>query len=245
MASTPAIGFQFTPHYQSGDSILHALGPLFDKQHKGLKQRFTIEVHESFRVQFVMEEGFQYFFDASKVVVEFKHRLRVKAQSGGPPTAQLITTPRPYTELLPEVVGRAIEAVELVYAKARTLKRIGIVTTTSLALGDAPPGIGRFLNYIGHPWSGKMDFFNMNLMTVLAETDEHKDLCLHTFNKPEDDEQLPSVKLDWLREYKIQRQATSDVLKKQASVAQESALKYFEEIGEGGRFDEYINRNTK
>jgi hypothetical protein len=246
LASTPSVGFRFKASYYSGDAILHSLAPLLNSWAKPMKPGFTIQVHESFRIQLISDDGFLYAFDHDRMSVEFRHRLKIKAQSGGPPTAELISQPRPFTELLPEVANRAIEAIELVYgAKIRTLERIGVVSTTSIAGDEAPPGIKRLLNYFGQPWNNELDYFDINMAGLIEKTEDYTDRCIHSLKRPENKEELMSIKFDWQRTFSAGKNATSDVLKKQASVAQEAALKYLEEIGEGNRLDEYINSNAK
>jgi len=210
-----------------------------------MKQGFTIERHESFRVQLVTDDGFQYYFDQERMFVEFKHRMRVKAQSGGPPIAELMSRPRPFTELLPEVTGRVIEAAELVNGvKPRALNRIGVVSTTSVSGPEAPPGIRRLITYLGKPWANDLEYFDFNVAGVIAKTEEFTDRCIHSLARPEDTEQLMSIKFDWQRTFAITKFATADMLKKMAAAAGKSALAYFEDIGEGRRFDdEHINSN--
>jgi hypothetical protein len=241
LASTPAIGFRFEPHYQSATAILQAMSPLLDKWAKRWTQGFNIERQTSFELELTTEDGFQYVFDARRMAVEFRHRLKIKAQSGGPPSAELVTSPQPYSDLLPEITSRAMEAFTLVSgSRSRMLHQIGVVTTTLVAGEEVPPGIAKLINYLGKPWGNKLDTYGVNITADVQSTPEHTDRCTHLIVKPEDPEQLTQIKFDWQRMYKTPTTATGDSLKRLTASASKDARLYFEELGEGSRFDERI-----
>jgi hypothetical protein len=216
-----------------------------DKWATPFSQGFTVERHESFAVQLITDDGYQFFVNQQQLSVEFKHRLKVKPHSGGLPTAELISKPRPYTVVLQDVASKAIELSELVSgSKTRALSRIGIVSTTTVAEGDAPPGVARFLKFLVKPWPDGLDHFAIQIAAYIAKTDEYTDKCIHGFTKPEDPEQLNTLRFDWQRTFTTPKIATPDVLKKQTMLAQKAALEYFEQLGEGGRFDDNLIGRT-
>lgn len=244
LASTPAVGFRFSPHHQSADSILHAISPLLDKWAKPLEQGFTIERHESFGIHLLTDDGFQYVVDARRMFVEFKHRLRIKPQSGGPPIAEMLSKPRQFTSMLPEVSSRLIEAFSLINGpRSQMLERVGIVTTTPIEGNEAPPGVIRLIQYLTKPWSDGLDNYQITISSNLKKTEEYVERCIHTIIRPEDPDQLMTIKFDWQRVFTNPIVATEEILKKQVASAEVDALKYFEELGEGSRFDERILGN--
>jgi hypothetical protein len=241
LASTPAFGLRFSPHHQSGDSIVQAISPILDACAKPHQQGFNIERHDSFGFQFSTNDGFQYSFDSRRMFVEFKHRMHVKPQSGGPPTAELLSTPRPYTDLLPDVVTRTLEAFSLLTSgRSRPLERIGIVSTTFVAENEVPPGIARLISYVAKPWGTDLPHYQIMIGATIRKTDDYEDRCIHSLVKSEDPDQLLTIKFDWQRFFSTPKPALVDSLKKQADVAARDALDYFEVLAEGSIFDERI-----
>src|SRR5262249_19372027 len=149
-------------------------------------------------------DGYSYMLGPEQLTVEFKHRLRMRPRSGGPPTAELMSKPLPYTELLPEVSSRLLQVVDLVTrGKARKLVRLGVVTTTLVSENELPPGIARFLKYTAKPWGASLDSFNVELTAELPKQkgSAYEDRCVHACAKPEDEQSLVTIKLDWQRTF--------------------------------------------
>jgi hypothetical protein len=241
LASTPAVGFTLDWHFATSHAILQALSPVLDKLVQDNKPVFTVERQEPFNVVFTTNDGFQYSVDPSKSVVSFQHRLKVKRTSGGPPTMELLSHPLPFSQLLPEVSKRLVEATLLLPgAKARMLTRIGIVSTTVVAEDEVPPGIERFIKYIGRPWKGSVDNYNIQIVADLDKTPKWSDRCAHLLVKPEDREQLPTLQFDWQRTFASGRPLTDESLRDVTATAERASLKYLEELAEGSQFDEDI-----
>ncbi len=112
LASTPSVGLKFNYHFAPSTDILDALTPILDGLVAGEKTKFAINSQEAFAVEFTTEDGFHYGIDPSRVWIDFQHRLKVKPISGGPPIAELLSRPAPFSELLPEVSKRLIDATE-------------------------------------------------------------------------------------------------------------------------------------
>ncbi len=180
LASTPAVGFTIDWHFATSSAILQAFSPILDKLVQDNKQMFTVERQEPFIVVFITNDGFQYSIEPSKIAVSFRHRLKVKHTSGGPPTMELLSRPLPFSKLLPNVSKRLIEATLLLPGtKTRTVTRIGIVSTTLVAEDEVPPGVARFIKYIGRPWKGSVDNFNVQIVADLDKTPKWSDRCVH------------------------------------------------------------------
>jgi hypothetical protein len=245
LASTPAVGFTIDWHFATSSAILQAFSPILDKLVQDNKQMFTVERQEPFIVVFITNDGFQYSIEPSKIAVSFRHRLKVKHTSGGPPTMELLSRPLPFSKLLPNVSKRLIEATLLLPGtKTRTVTRIGIVSTTLVAEDEVPPGVARFIKYIGRPWKGSVDNFNVQIVADLDKTPKWSDRCVHLLVKPEDWEQLPTLQFDWQRTFAPGRPLTDDSLRDIMARAETASLKYLEELAEGSLFDEDVIRGT-
>jgi hypothetical protein len=158
---------------------------------------------------------------------------------------EMLSKALPFTALLPQVSSRLIEATLLLpEIQRRKVRRVGIITTTPIAESDLPPGIKRLISYIGRPWKGSLDNFNFSITGALADTSATMDRCIHQVTKPEEKEELMTLQFDWQRIFKEDRPITGDNLKRILEDAEEQALKYFEELAEGSRFDEDLIRES-
>ena len=244
LASTPSAGFKLDQHFASGDVILHALAPVLDKWVEGDKQLFTVDRNEPFSVAFNTDDGYHYGIDSLKTHVTFIHKMKVKPVSGGPPIMEMLSRPLPFTELLPEVSKRLTEVTLLIPStKDRTLTRVGIIASTTVAEDEAPPGIARFIRYIGRPWEGSVDSFSCQIIAEIDKASSWSDRCIHALNKPEDPEELLTLKFDWQRTFTSGRPITSVSLKEVLASAQKASNDYFEGLAEGSRFDEDLIRS--
>lgn len=245
LASTAGAGLKLDFHFASADSILDGLSPLLDRMPKGNKPKFDMSRHESFAVTFTTDDGFQYGIEPSKVFVAFKHRLRARAVSGRAPIMEMLSQPMPFTKLLPTVCKKLIEVTLLIPGpKNRKADRVGIISTTSVAESELPPGIARFISYMGRPWKGSVDHYNFNITTEISKTAEWTDRCLHTLTKPDDPEELLTLNFDWQRTFASGRPLNENSLTEALKTSEKAALQYFEDLGEGPAFDEEIIRST-
>ncbi len=165
LAATPSVGFKFDYHYASSTAILDALAPVLDKLVDAEKvkfalterPKFTINRQDPFAIELTTDDGFHYGVDPSRVWVEFQHRMRIKPVSGGPPVAELISRPAPFSELLPQVSDQLMDAARLIPGiDKRTLTRVGVVASAFVDEQDLPPGMARFIQYLGRPWKGPL-----------------------------------------------------------------------------------------
>jgi hypothetical protein len=233
--------------HQSSDTLLDAVQPLLDSWVDGRKQQFTIEQQGPFGIVFITENGFRYSIDHEGVVVEFRHRWRVKPRSGGLPVMELLSKARPYTELLDEAIDRLLRAVELVNGpRARKVWRLGVMTVSNVVISDAPPGVRRLIAYMSRPWGGDVPQYNFEITGRLTKEDskgEFSDRCIHSISLGEQEtnpDELVALKLDWQRNYNIVRPLAVDAIKKQVAAGKQAAIAYFEDVAEGSRFDEEI-----
>jgi hypothetical protein len=188
LASMPVIGFRLDPHYAPSDSILQALIPITDAlvDDQG-NAAFSIDGYDIFAATFTSNSGFQYNINATHISVAFKHRPHLRPTSAGPPQLVMLSHPLPFTKLLPEASQKLIEATLLLPgAKKRKIDRVGVMATASLAPKDLTPGIARFVKYIGRPWKGNADFFNIQITAEIAKGSDWSDRCIHLVAKPEE-----------------------------------------------------------
>ena len=158
---------------------------------------------------------------------------------------EMLSKPMPYTQLLPTVCERLTEVTLLMPdANKRTINRVGIMSTTPIAEEDVPPGIKRLLEYIGRPWKGRFENYNINLNMVISESTGAKVRCAHNIIKPEESDQLMTLQFDWQRIFDTPWAVSKANCQRITEGAQKDALKYFEELAEGSRFDEELLRET-
>ncbi|WP_146300750.1 hypothetical protein [Nitratireductor mangrovi] len=244
--SVPSAGFGLEPHFASGSSLLDSLSPLLNKIAADTPTNITVEKNEPFAFEFSGDDGFKYGIDFHRVFVNFQHKMRFRSVSGGLPVGELLSSAQPYTTLLPTILDRLVEATLcLPRSKERHITRTGIVSTTDVDEKDLPPGLTRLITYFRRPWIDVTGGFSVNITGIVDNNDEHTDRCIHQIKKSDDQENtMLSVKLDWQRNYRKIKPITKDVLKEELERARRSALAYFEDVGEGNRFDEEILRST-
>lgn len=246
LASTPIVGFQLDWHFAPSAAVLEAFSPILDRFVTGNKPRFSVDRQEAFVLIFMTEDGFQYSVDPSKISIGFFHRMKVRHISGGPPTMEMLSKPMPFTELLPEVSDKLIEAALLLpNSNKREINRVGIMAVTVVDLDEAPPGIIRFVDYMRRPWNGSAEYFNIQISADLGATSHWSDRCVHHLVRTEgQDQPLVTLQFDWQRKFTSGRPITRDSLKEIFTSAHKGALTYFEDLAEGSQFDEQLIRNS-
>jgi len=241
----PGAGFKLDYHFAPSDNILQSLSPVLDSLVADDVPKFTVQQQGSFNVEFLTDAGFHYTVDPSRVAITFKHRVKAKPVSGGPPIMEMLSRPLPYTELLPQISSKLIEATLLLTGpQSRTVKRVGIISTTAVAEDELPPGIARFISYVGRPWRGLLSNFNISIAGEVDKASGWVDRCIHTLTKPEGSDQLMEMQFDWQRTFSSSRAINRESLRDILGKAERDSLKYFEEVAEGSLFDEEIIREV-
>lgn len=243
LASTPTAGFKLEPMPVGSDRILQAFSPILAECMDGDRPTFAVEGLEPFGVNVNTEAGYRYAVDLTRISVQFNHRVRVVPVSGGAPTMQMLSSPRPYDELLSDSISRLIHASLLLKGQSnRQLKRFGIVSTTMVSEDDLPPGILRMIEYFGRPWSGDISDYNFSITSTIKKTAKWIDKCTHILNKPplESQIQMMTLNFDWHREFATPQPLNESYLKEMTGSAKKSAISYFESLAEGERFDEQL-----
>ncbi len=244
LASTPAAGFKMDWHFASTSAITQAMTPILDQLIEDNKPKFSLNAVDQFNASIAGEDGFTYGIDPAGVNVTFQHRMKAKQVSGGPPVMEMISRPMPFTQLLPDVFDRLINATLLVPNpnKSRRINRVGIVSTTVVAEDELPPGIAMFVDYMSRPWATKAKSFHFQITTEVGKDMQATwtDYCTHVAAKQEGADDLVVLSFDWHRTFETGKAINEDSLKDILRKAKLSALDYFESLGEGSQFDEQI-----
>lgn len=247
LASTPSVGIKLNNRFIPCDELLSAISPLLNPlvDSKG-KPLFIIDKENDFSIKFTTEDGFSYGIESSRLFVEFRHKMRLKPISGSLPTLEMLSQPKPYTQMLSDISSRLCDVALLVKEiEDRTINRIGIISNTTVAETEAPPGFKKYLEYMTAPWgAGAASDYAINISTEIKSESKWTDSCIHNFNRSNDEDALMSIRLDWYREFNRERKLTNSSYKDIFEVAEKSAMEYFEEIAEGSRFDEEIIRTS-
>lgn len=239
LASTPAVGLRCDPSYAPSEQLLGALSPVLERATLDDKPQFTVDDQAPFSVSFNTEEGFKYIVDQTRIVVQFNHRVKFKPVSGGPPVMELLSKPMLYTELLEICCDKLVEANQLIRGiRIKNISRVGIVSNTVADLSEMPPGLQAMLDHLSSPWAGELIDGNIRFSVKIAENDRTEDRCHHQVIVPENKKELSTVMLDWQRFFVKQQPGDEKSLRKMLKDAGEAAIEYFEELGEGGRFNE-------
>lgn len=247
LAATPSVGIKLDFHFGSIDAVLRALSPMLDTWVAEDRPTFSVERRDpSFSVSVNTNDGFTYAVEPSRISVVFQHTMKMKMVSGGPPVAEMLSHPLPYTQLLPQVSSKLIDATLLICtANARKISRVGIVTMATINAGDMPPGLMSFVAYMGRPWKKVLDYYMFQITAPLGEDAISSARCIHNMTKNEDDpEQQLRIVLDWQQSLKTPRTITSESLNELVRQAEKSAMQYFEDLAEGSLFDEELIRET-
>ncbi|MET4199080.1 hypothetical protein ABIA95_003080 [Bradyrhizobium sp. LA8.1] len=193
-------------------------------------------------LSFSNRDGFVYQADHLRAAVTFQYHLKAKPVSGGPPIMEMLSTPQPYTEMLPIVSEKLVEATRLLpQVSKRKILQVGIVSVTRAALADLPPGIVRFIEYLKRPWSNKdLPSFSIEIVSEIEEAEHWVDRCQHRIVLAEDPDELMSLTFDFHRKFKVGQPSSESQMKTLLAKGSEAALSYFERIGEGNLFDEYL-----
>src|ERR1044071_8005441 len=135
LASTPAIGLMLDRRFVPIELIPNSFAPILNQHLKDDRFRFSIGKYNQTNVDFSTEDGFRYGAEPSHLFVAFNHRLKMKRVSAGLPIMEMTSTPGPYTELLPIVGRKLIEATKMYPdAGSRRIERVSIRADTTVSL---------------------------------------------------------------------------------------------------------------
>ncbi len=238
LASVPSAGFRYDHSYLPREIILDSLRPILDANATDVGAEFQVPRNDDFNVEISLESGFRYGVDPNRVHVSFNHHMKVRNVSGAAPKVEMISKPQPFTALLPDVISRLISISFLLPGvDKRRLLRIGTTATTPVDAADLPPGLGRFLTYVGKPWDGLKGGFSIQVTGEIQNSESFTDRCLHTFLRSEKEDEVMTVQLDFQRTFKEPKVANRDALNSLCDELQRDSLDYFERLAEGNMFE--------
>jgi hypothetical protein len=241
LAAVPSVGFIYDPHFVSGDGIIDAISPLLDRWKVGDKPDFGVSQPEPLKIEVQRNNGFTYSFEPTRTSIAYQHRVKFRNVSGGRPVVELISSPEPYSKLLDAALADIVEiALILPMAKRRSIKTIGIVSSTHADEKDVPPGIRKMIKYMSRPWKAELEAYLFTVVADAGSTKDHTDRCIHTLTRPEDEEQIPSFKFDWQRNYSNHVAVEKETLVRELQRTKKAALDYFETLAVGDAFDDVV-----
>jgi hypothetical protein len=242
LASTPTVGFVLDWHFATRDELLQSIAPLLSKHVVEGKPKFTIQPTDATVAAVNTDAGYHFSIDGTKIAVAFQHMVRAKPVSGSLPMLEMMSRPLPFTELLTLLRSTLVEATLLLPgAQSRKITRVGIVSNTVVADDEMPPGVDRFVKYVSKPWGDVINGYSLQVVGKIGETEGSSDRCIHTIVRSEEDpDGLVRITLDWQRTFDPGRAISSETIDEVLRTAEASALRYFEDVGEGERFDESV-----
>lgn len=238
MASTPAVGLQFESALLSESQIFAALAPIMNRFVRSEKMDFSVDERAPWALAFTTNDGFKFSVDQHKIAVTFQHRVQFKSVSGGPPTMEMLSQPRPFSELIEQCHSRLIEMNELLKSvRRKNILRVGIVSNTVASLDDMPPGISEFYSYLSKPWGGNISECNTRLVNKITANDKAVDRCIHQLIVPEKTDELSTLILDWQRTWARPQPPDERSLRRMLTEATSESLAYFDLLAEGAMFN--------
>lgn len=238
LASVPSGGLRFNHRYVPVELIVARWHPILDAVADDGQQNFQLQRHSDFSFDVHTDEGFKYGCDPSRVHCGFQHRMKLRNVSGSTPNVEMLSTAQPFTMLLPEVLKRTVDAAMLLPdIKDRNFFRAGVTSTTWVDDADLPPGLARFLEYLGRPWQGLTGGFSVQLTANIGSTKSWTDRCIHTLLRSEHGDEVMTVQFDFQRTYENPRPVTREALVEVCKEVEAASLEYFEALAEGNMFD--------
>jgi hypothetical protein len=238
LASVPSAGFKFNHRYLPIEKVLESWHSILDDNAVDSGPKFQLTRFDDFNFDVNTEAGFKYGADASRVYVAFNHRMKLRNVSGGAPKVEMLSTPQPFTKLLPEVLRRMVGAAMLMPdIRSRQLLRVGTTSMTPVDAIDLPPGISRFIDYMGRPWNGLTGGFTMQLTADVGKHKLWSDRCIHTILRSENEDEVMTLIFDFQRTFVDPRPVTKETLQEACDKVERDSLAYFEELAEGNMFD--------
>jgi hypothetical protein len=241
LASQASVGLRVTPRFRPADDLLKAVSSLFTSQIKplenGERPTFIVDRKENFEIIFTLSQGYKYSISATVLSVSYVHRVELRNASAGLPWLNFLSEQVGFTQSLEDICSRVLDCIEMLDDPSQRITQFGLRSHTLVGIDEMPPGIVEMIESTLSFW-GNAPFFSFQIVSILDETEQHTDRCLHTIARPEDDEIIPTISLEWQRTFKdskipFRRGNAKDLIQK----CTENALLYFETLGEGGSID--------
>ncbi len=235
--SVPVIGVKMKPWFKypkEGWELINSLSVDFDKA----GEEVTCHPDSNFSTVLKKSDGLFIRLDMENVVVGFSYDVSLKNKAGQLPSLELPDRILNYTEIM----NRIVDEIKHIFKKSpwddrREVNRIGIVSHTTLAMADLPPGLVRFKENLESLW-GINSMLRSNsaiLIKLSEEKDKFMRQCLHTliYDKTVTSKTSDEVRfvMDWQKEY--YKDMDCSKIDKEIEKNVEEAMTYFEEFGSG------------
>lgn len=198
-------------------------------------EKFKIKKTEIWAYDIECDGGLMFKFSRISFVSSFKYRFIEKEQPGELPQME-VPNVLTYTELLEKTFGW-INLMFDYFKNIPDLKydRIGLVASANLEEKTTPPGVQKWMEYLGRPWRGSLLEVNVKTLSKLEEGENFSDRCHHQIeyllNKV--DEKGYNLTLDWQREFNRVKNFQEGDFRDTIEVCKNAALKYFDIFAQG------------
>lgn len=238
--AVPAIGIRMNPNFNEVFEFQKRFGGFFEyliHQEKYGVDQIKIESQEIWGYSVtVRKTGFLFVLTPRGIVSQFLYEVSKKEQPGGLPKFEL-----PEPMLYSQALEKVRKYIEIIFGFMKDLKgfqydRIGVVASVGSDKDSLPPGILRWLEYLGKPL-GNVTKSEASFLAKFQDSKENEfyDQCHHLIRF---DDSAPEIGyrivLDWQRMFDKPKviSDTRDLVTNLNS-AKEEAIKYFQKFGEG------------
>lgn len=196
-------------------------------------QEKVLVVRDEFGRDTLKVKSSGYYIDLAdeRLASGFNYEVPVVKKGGFP--SWVIPEMQPFTKLLEVFMQNLIEAAKSLDKQGAMLGFIGFVAFAEMDPEVLPPGVERFLQYLGDPWDGILELQVERLTCKLSEDDFSTCRCHHAlkFSKAKPEDGL--LRIDWQQVLKEKIPfAVRDLIPKLEEY-KKAFLEYCERFGEG------------
>ncbi len=232
--AVPTIGVHTKIEY---DSVMNFEGNVgkFAYKLENSGEKFRIERKELWGYEITCDSGYAFLINRNNFVASFKYLFIEKDQPGALPHME-VPQVLSYTEICSQIedyIDNLFVAFnnipEMVY------DRIGIVTSANLEKTTTPPGVKKWLEYLGRPWAGDLVDINAKICTNLSNDGDYADRCHHSIEYASEkvEETGFRIILDWQRKFNKKQSISVGNFKDRIGVCKNKAFEYFEKFAQG------------
>ncbi len=234
--SAPTIGIVCEPRLQFPHEMLDDLRPALEKWKKDHSNLLFYNPAPTALIQIKVGDGFVCDLLGNGFNTTFKYETKVVDTPAALPT---LTTPDvlKFSDLLTRAIELTATIFERLKAPPVLVTRIGIVADCRLDEKDLPPGIERFLSYLGAPWGAKPSILSGTMTFDLPKHEKWTRRCHHMVDR--EVVERPGdlrIRLDW--QMSLEKGSSHRVAEGAAKSFVEDAAghanAYFEKFAAGG-----------
>ncbi|MBI3271501.1 MAG: hypothetical protein HYZ53_21100 [Planctomycetes bacterium] len=236
VTAVPTIGLLTEVGFLSTQEYVSILRPTLEKFCAAAKS-YAIDSPGPMNLLVRTSDGFNYKFDETNVVVDFKAlSSEARPMGSSPSSGSAPPSPSlPFSNLLDMCIERILQLWEpLAKIRPRRLQRIGLMATGVFDPGPPAPGVAAFVGHLEHPWPLGSRKLAANVLAILEDEVGVRTQCHHMIqmNKSEEGATL-ALQLDWQRVWTVPREAASGQMASLLGECKTAAIDYFERFGRG------------